>query len=100
MPTLTNTTDKKIVVRTGKDHTNYRFYGVLPHSTVEVSKKEAKAIAKKAKKLKIAGLKVSGFLKVPLKKPESKKEEVGASVEVVATEEADEERSFLGKLRK
>jgi len=96
MPTVTNTTDEKIVVRTGKDHTDFRFYCIKPDNPLEVSVREARKIAKRVKETKTEGIKVSKFLNNPLKKKqESKEPEV--STEVVATEKADEEKGWLGR---
>lgn len=87
MPTVSNSTDGEICVRTGTDSYDFRFYFVPAHGSIEVSEEEAEAIAARVEETKTAGITVSGILEEPLsEKP--KEEAVGeeASVEVSISE--------------
>lgn len=82
MATVKNTTDKKIVVRTGTSIADYRFYAIQPHKSRIVNKEVAKAIADKVKKSGIVGISVSKHLPKPLLKPKKEAEGENASVEI------------------
>jgi len=73
MPTVKNKTNLNVVIRTGRDKTDYNWFWLGANSEIEVTPAQAKAIAKRIKQVNLVGITVSKHLVKPLQKPKEKK---------------------------